>query len=172
MGQRGGIEIRVDNCSQGCKKVCQIKLETYLKIYLRLYHSVLIVPGEYPTKTKISFLSAPPPSPPKWKQYEVVESRNLSHRQKALPPVPRTASLVQSKWNLEAKGLHYNQYGLPVQRRSDLFRDLKGKRSNFHDKKQVNNTSSASHRNKKPCLGFYLVSWWALWLVISLPGTF
>ena len=65
VGQRGGIEIRVDNCSQGCKKVCQIKLESYLKIYLRLYHSVLIVPGEYPTKTKISFLSAPPPSPPK-----------------------------------------------------------------------------------------------------------
>lgn len=64
-GTEGHRNPRVDNCSQGCKKVCQIKLETYLKIYLRLYHSVLIVPGKHPTKTKISFLSAPPPSPPK-----------------------------------------------------------------------------------------------------------
>lgn len=42
-----------DNCSLGCKKVCQIKLETFLKIYLRLGHRVLIVPRGYPTKAKI-----------------------------------------------------------------------------------------------------------------------
>lgn len=53
-----------DNCSLRCKKVCQIKLEAYLKINLRLDHKVLIISGEYPTKTKMNFLSASPPTPP------------------------------------------------------------------------------------------------------------